>query len=137
MTAMLRCVAVLCSVLFATGCAHHDRGGMRPPTPQEEGWTRLGRFKAAHDQGQDIVTGDHLPGVYRTLRIDSDGPVQVDRVIVSFDNGYVYLPTSGLIFNDAGSQMIDLPNDKRIELVMVVHSGGRLLLGTSMTLWVK
>lgn len=137
MRACFRSVAVWLLMAALPGCAGDTSEEVRPIDPWQEGWVRAGEVVVSSDLNQDVITADHLPGIYRSLRFDSSGPARIERIIISFANAAVLLPEQGLMFDTTGSQILELPGDQRVEQIMVIHSGGRPVVNTMVTVWLK
>jgi hypothetical protein len=134
----LNALIALAAACLICGCTQ-DGGNSNTtgPSPADEGWVRVGQVKVPQEQDQDVVQASHLPGNYRTLMLESDGPAEIHRVVVTYDDSSVDLPQQGISFAGPGRHTMSVADKKRMDRVALVFSGGKMMRKTVVTLWVK
>jgi hypothetical protein len=135
MRPMIFChLACVVFVAAATGCA----SGNKQPSPVEEGWTRLGQATASADEDRSVLRAESLPGKYASVCIETDGPVLIERLVVSFGDTTTFQADGQLSFDRPGRRVIQLPGgEHQITYVAMMHSGGKVVVGTRITVWVR
>jgi hypothetical protein len=122
------------SILGCTQNGNQDTGGS---SPADDGWVRVGQVKIAQERDEDVVSAEHVPGFYSKLRLEADGPAQIHRIVLTYHDGTVELPQNMPSFTGAGSDLIPINNQKKIDRVALIFSGAKLMKKTTLTLWVK
>ncbi len=128
----LTCIGL---IVLAAGCSSSNSN---QPSLEEQGWTQLGSVTAKAEQDQSVLRAEALPGKYRSICIETNAPVIIERLGASFIDTSTFLADQQISFTAPGRQVIDMPGAERKLLhVMLVHSAGRAVLGTKITVWVR
>ena len=105
---------MICAAAFA-GCSTLGGGGGDDNRTALD-WQRVARGTAGQDLKHDVLTPD-TEGPFKRLRLQTQGNVEFDRIVINFRNGQRHEPNIREL-HTGNPRVIDLPGEaKRVESI--------------------